>query len=78
MLEGVNSLVQAAQSRARGYRNVHPFISMVYLLAGKLEFRLPHWGAAPAFAHTAYVAVSSDGGPKADVSVRMKRQPVRS
>ncbi len=52
MLEGVNSLVQAAKSRARGYRNVHRFISMVYLLAGKLKFRLPHWGAAPVFAHT--------------------------
>lgn len=52
VLEGVNSLVQAAKSRARGYRNVHRFISMVYLLAGKLEFRLPHWSAAPAFAHT--------------------------
>ncbi len=52
VLKGVNSLVQAAKSRARGYRNVHRFISMVYLLAGKLEFRIPHWAAAPAFAPT--------------------------
>lgn len=52
VLEGVNSLVQAAKSRARGYRNVYHFITMVYLLAGKLEFRLPQWGAAPMFAHS--------------------------
>ena len=52
VLEGVNSLVQAAKARARGYRNVHRFISMIYLLAGKLDFKLPAWGGAPAFAHT--------------------------
>ena len=48
----VNSLVQAAKSRARGYRNVHRFISMLYPLAGKLKFRIPYWGAAHAFANT--------------------------
>ncbi len=52
VLEGVNSLVQAAKARARGYRNIYRFISMVYLLAGKLDFRLPAWGGAPAFAHS--------------------------
>lgn len=36
VLEGINSLVQAAKSRARGYRNVHHFIQVIYLMAGKL------------------------------------------
>ncbi len=37
VLEGINSLVQAAKARARGYRNIHHFITMIYLLAGKLS-----------------------------------------
>ena len=52
VLEGVNSLIQAAKARARGYRNVYRFISMVYLLAAKLDFRLPVWGGEPTFAHS--------------------------
>ncbi len=35
--EGINNLVQAAKARARGYRNVHHFISVIYLMAGKLS-----------------------------------------
>jgi len=38
VLEGINSLVQAAKARARGYRNSNNFISMIYLIAGKLDF----------------------------------------
>jgi transposase len=38
VLEGINSLVQAAKARARGYRNSRNFISMIYLIAGKLDF----------------------------------------
>lgn len=39
VLEGTNSLVQAAKARARGYRNINNLISMVYLIAGKLSFK---------------------------------------
>ncbi|AUJ88380.1 hypothetical protein PPYC1_24720 [Paenibacillus polymyxa] len=39
MLEGINGLIQAAKRKARGYRNVHSLIAMVYLTANKL--RLP-------------------------------------
>jgi len=36
VLEGLNSLVQAAKARARGYRTVKNFMIMIYLVAGKL------------------------------------------
>ena len=38
VLEGINSLVQAAKARARGYRNKSNFITMIYLIAGRLDF----------------------------------------
>jgi transposase len=41
VLEGINSLVQAAKARARGYRTTRNLITMVYLIAGKLKFALP-------------------------------------
>lgn len=41
MLEGFNSLVQAAKSRARGYRTNRNLIAMIYLIGGKLNFGLP-------------------------------------
>lgn len=41
ILEGINSLIQAAKAKARGYRSTHYLITMVYLIAGKLEFNLP-------------------------------------
>jgi transposase len=41
VLEAVNSLVQAAKARARGYRNVENFITMIYLIAGKLQLCSP-------------------------------------
>ena len=41
ILEGINSLVQAAKARARGYRNIENFKAMIFLIAGKLEFQLP-------------------------------------
>lgn len=40
-LEGLNSLVQAAKSRARGYRTSRNLITMAYLIGGKLHFNLP-------------------------------------
>lgn len=41
MLEAMNSLVQAAKARARGYRSPENFITMAYLVCGKLTFNLP-------------------------------------
>ena len=37
VLEGINGLVQAARARARGYSNTAYFITMIYLVAGKLN-----------------------------------------
>ncbi|MBE7567795.1 transposase, partial [Acidithiobacillus sp. HP-11] len=40
-LEGFNSLLQSAKSRARGYRTHKNFINMAYLVLGKLDLKLP-------------------------------------
>lgn len=40
LLEGINSLFQAAKRKARGYRSEKNIIAMVYVLAGKLNFAL--------------------------------------
>lgn len=37
ILEGLNSLIQLAKKRARGYTNVENFIAMVYFVTGKLK-----------------------------------------
>ena len=42
ILEGINSKIQLAKRRARGYRNIENFINMIYFLTGKLEFDYPH------------------------------------
>ena len=39
VLEGINSLIQAAKAKARGYRTNRNLIAMAYLIAGKLDFR---------------------------------------
>jgi transposase len=41
LVEGFNSLLQAAKARARGYRNNENFIAMAYLLGCRLNFALP-------------------------------------
>lgn len=41
ILEGINSLIQAAKARARGFRSSRNLITLVYLIAGKLNFQLP-------------------------------------
>ena len=41
LLEGFNSLIQAAKARARGYRSDENLIAMAYLIAGRLNFGLP-------------------------------------
>lgn len=40
-LEGINSLIQAAKAKARGYRTTRNLITMAYLIAGKLSLQLP-------------------------------------
>ena len=35
-LEGLNGLFQAARARARGYRNVTTFATMIYMIAAPL------------------------------------------
>jgi len=37
LLEGLNSLIQAAKRRARGYRTNRNYIAVIYLVAGKLQ-----------------------------------------
>ncbi len=41
VVEGINSIIQLARSRARGYRSVRNYITMIYLVAGKLQYDLP-------------------------------------
>jgi hypothetical protein len=36
---GINSIVQAAKSKARGYRTTRNLIAVAYLLAGKLDLK---------------------------------------
>ncbi|MCB0522257.1 MAG: transposase, partial [Saprospiraceae bacterium] len=36
-----NSKIQLAKKRARGYRNLHNFINMIYFLCGKLNLSYP-------------------------------------
>jgi hypothetical protein len=41
ILEGINSKIQLAKKRARGYRNINNFINMIYFIAGTLKFDYP-------------------------------------
>lgn len=41
ILEGINSKIQLAKRRARGYRNPRNFINMIYFISGKLKFDYP-------------------------------------
>ena len=40
LIEGINSLVQAAKAKARGYRNRETLKVVTYMIAGKLDLRL--------------------------------------
>ncbi|MFH1134666.1 MAG: transposase [Pseudomonadota bacterium] len=40
ILEGINRFIQAAKSKARGYRSNRNLIAMTYMVAGKLDFGL--------------------------------------
>jgi transposase len=39
IIEGINSLIQAAKAKARGYRSTRNLIAVVYLIAGRLPLR---------------------------------------
>jgi len=39
--EGINSMIEAVKAKAWGYRTVEYFITMIYLISGKLNFSLP-------------------------------------
>lgn len=39
--EGLNSLIQAAKRRARGYRTFEGYSCMIYLVVGKLKLACP-------------------------------------
>jgi transposase len=41
LLEGINSLIQASKAKARGFRSTRYLEIVIYLIAGKLDFRLP-------------------------------------
>ena len=41
ILEGINSKIQLAKRRARGFRNSQNLINMIYFIAGKLTFDYP-------------------------------------
>ena len=40
-MEGLNSRIQEIKRRARGYRNIDNFITMIYLEAAGLKLELP-------------------------------------
>jgi transposase len=42
ILEGINSKIQLAKRRARGYRNTTNFINMIFFTCGKLKFDYPY------------------------------------
>ncbi len=39
--EGVNSMIQAAKRKARGFNEYEGFATMIYLIAGKLKLAVP-------------------------------------
>ena len=41
ILEGINSKIQLAKRRYRGFRNINNFINMIYFLNAKLKFDYP-------------------------------------
>jgi transposase len=45
LLEGLNSLFQAARAKARGYRSLKYGILAFYLVGGRFEFQLPRFYA---------------------------------
>jgi len=42
LIEGINSLVQAAKAKARGYRSLRNLMAIIYLITGKIDLKLAH------------------------------------
>ena len=42
ILEGINSKIQLAKRRARGFRKIENFMNMIYFLCGRLKMNYPH------------------------------------
>ena len=42
LLEGINTKIQLAKRRARGFSNIDNFIHMIYFISGKLKLDYPH------------------------------------
>jgi len=40
--EGINSMIQAAKRKARGFHTFEGYSSMIYLVAGKLDLAVPN------------------------------------
>jgi len=40
ILEGINSKIQLAKRRARGFRNIKNLINMIRLIGGKIKFKV--------------------------------------
>ena len=40
-VEAINGLIQSAERKARGFRSSAYLMTMIYLIAGKLDFKLP-------------------------------------
>jgi transposase len=49
ILEGINSIIQSAKSKARGYRSFKNFANIIYLLKGDLNFSLINSAYPPFF-----------------------------
>jgi transposase len=43
ILEGINSKIQLAKRRARGYRNIKNYMNMIFFTCGKLKFDYPQY-----------------------------------
>ena len=41
LIEGINSLLRAAEAKARGYGTLENLVAITYLVAGKLNLNLP-------------------------------------
>ena len=39
--EGINSMIQAAKRKARGFQTFEGYAAMIYLVAGKLDLATP-------------------------------------
>ena len=65
MLQAMNSLVQTAKVRARGYRTTENFITMAYLVCGKLNVNLPSENSEePKKKGPRRMAISSGSSPR--------------